>query len=68
MCNEIQLTKNKMYFTNRKMKNHPPSPVDEGKRRVKVERWQAKKKKSPASLTIARVHRPFMVATSLSSG
>ena len=25
--NEIQLTKNKMDLNNRKMKNHPPSPV-----------------------------------------
>ena len=27
MYNEIQLTKNKMDLNNRKVKNHPPSPV-----------------------------------------
>ena len=27
--NEIQLTKNKMGFNNRNMKNHPPSPHEE---------------------------------------
>ena len=28
--NEIQLRKNKMDLNNRKMKNHPPSPVIQG--------------------------------------
>ena len=41
----MQLTKNRMYLNNRKMKNHSPSPNEKGKADASVERSKAATKK-----------------------
>ena len=64
--NEIQLAKNKMDLNNRKMTNHPPSPINETeeeskKRRMNVERSTAEAKKRSPVQSLCRVQsRPSL--------